>query len=120
MLPTDDLRTRLRKMINETIPAGGSETDTNFSNQELDDLLAPANNLYIAASMCWTIKAGLLKERVENYKVGQESYEHTTLKDMVEFALKMSTQYAEIGQQTNFTGETKSSYILKMQPPEIL
>ena len=120
MLPTDDLRVQLRKMINETIPLGGSETDTNFSDQELDDLMAPANNLYIVAAMCWTIKAGLLKERIENYKVGQESYDHTKLKDMVDHALNMAKQYTEMGKEPGFTGETKSSFIIKMKPPEVL
>lgn len=120
MLPTDELRIRLRKMINETIPAGGSETDTNFSDQELNDLMLASNNIYIVAAMCWTIKAGLLKERIENYKVGQESYDHTKLKDMVDFALNMAKQYTEMGKQSDFTGETKSSFIIKMKPPEVL
>jgi len=120
MLPSEELRSKLRKMLNETIPEGGSETDTNFADWELNDLLAPANNIYIAASMGWTIKAGLLKERIENYKVGQESYDKTSLKDMVDFALKMAKQYTEMGKEPGFTGETKSGLILKMKPPEVL
>ena len=120
MSPSEELRIKLRKMLNEAIPEGGSETDTNFADWELNDLLITASNIYIAAAMAWTVKAGLLKERIENYKVGQESYDKTSLKDMVDFALKMAKQYAEMGKEPGFTGKTKSGLIIKMKPPRVL
>lgn len=108
-------------MVNEEIPVGGVETDTNFSDGELDDLLVASGNIYIAASKAWTMKAGLLEERIENYKIGQESYDKTSLKDMAEYALKMAKQYAVMGQDSDFTGEgTKTGFIFKTRPPEVL
>lgn len=113
------MRDRLRKMLNEVVPTGGTEADTNFTDAELDNLLNDAaENIYLATSFGWTLKAGLLKDRVEKYKVGQESYDKTTLKDMADHALKMARQYADMSRPGG--GKPGGARMLKVKPPEVL
>lgn len=120
MLPTPETITKLRKMLNEVIPASGTEADTNFTDSELSDLLAPADNIYVAASLGWTLKAGFLKERIEKYQVGQENYTETSLKDALDFSLKMAAQYTALAENSKITGQPQSGIILKVKPPEVL
>jgi hypothetical protein len=114
MTPAPELRTRLRRLLNEVIPAGGSETDTNFTDDELDVLLSEAPNIYSAAAAGWTMKAGLLQAQIESYTVGQERYDMTSLKDQLSYALSMAQQY------TNMAKVSGGSIILRLTPPEVL
>ncbi|NSW90218.1 MAG: hypothetical protein HPY74_05985 [Firmicutes bacterium] len=114
MTPTTELRTRLRKLLNEIIPAGGSEADTNFLDSEIDDLLKENSNIYEAASAGWTMKAGMLQEKTESYSMGQEKYDLTSLKDQLAHALAMAEQYAGMAKGTS------SGLILKISKPEVL
>jgi hypothetical protein len=114
MTPTAELRTRLRKLLNEQIPAGGSDADTRFLDADLDTLLTEAVNIYGAAAAGWTMKAGMLQAQVESYSVGQEDYDLTSLKDQVDHALRMAEQYAKMA-SVGF-----GSAILKLTPPEVL
>lgn len=107
---------QLRKLINEVIPPGGSEYDTNFTNAELETMLNEQQNLYQAASFAWTIKAGLYQGQIESYKVGNESYDTTKLKDQVDHALKMAAKYAEMAR----TAESLGAVIIRVKPPEVL
>lgn len=116
MTPTPELRTKLRKLLNETIPAGGSETDTNFLDSEIDDLLNSAANIYSAAAAGWTMKAGMLQEKTESYSVGQEKYDMTSLKDQLTHALAMAQQYAILS-RANGIG---TGLILKLSKPEVI
>ena len=45
MTPTDKLRGRLRRLLDEKIPPSGTDADTRFSDEELDDLLEEALTL---------------------------------------------------------------------------
>jgi hypothetical protein len=108
--------TPLRKLINEVIPPGGVEEDTHFTDAELESLLNDKQNLYLAASLAWTIKAGLYQGQIESYKVGNESYDVTKLKDQVEHALKMSERYAEMARAAGVSG----GVIISVRPPEVL
>lgn len=114
MTPTAELRARLRKLLNEQIPDGGSETDTKFLDSELDELLTESNTVYSAAAAGWTIKAGLLQSQIESYSAGQERYDLTSLKDQLSHALTMAEKYAMLA-KTNI-----GSVILKLSPPEVL
>lgn len=118
MTPTDDLRQLLRKMLNETIPKGGTEADTSFSDKEIDDLLVQSIEVNAAASLGWTMKAGLLSERIEKYSVGEETYDKTTLKDMAGHALTMARHYAQLSKES--PARKTTGFILKVTPPEIL
>lgn len=51
---------RLRGLIGEKIPDGGVAADTNFSDAEIDDLLAQAgSDIDRAAVEAWRIKAAM-------------------------------------------------------------
>lgn len=115
MTPTAELRLRLRKLLNEVIPGGGVESDTQFFDADLDELLAEAQSIYAAAAIGWTMKAGMLEGRIESYGVGQEKYELTSLKDQLSFALAMAEKYSVMAKASG-----GGSVILKLSKPEVL
>jgi hypothetical protein len=117
MTPTTELRSKLRKLINEQIPSGGTETDSKFLDSDLDDLLTESTTIYAAAATGWTMKAGMFQSQIESYTVGQEKYDLTSVKDQYTQALAMAKQYTEMAQAKNPTG---SGVILKIKPPEVL
>lgn len=117
MIPTPELRTKLRKLLDERIPDGGSDADTRFLDADLDELLVEATNIYEAAAAGWTLKAGMFQRelgQIESYAVGQERYDMRKLKDMLDYALKMAETYSRMA--TSGMG----SMILRIQPPEVL
>ncbi len=114
MTPTAELRERLRKLLNEVILDGGTESDTRFLDVDLDELLIEAQSIYAAASTGWTMKAGMLQGQIESYGVGQEKYELTSLKDQLYHALVMADKYAVAAKASG------GSLILKFKPPEVL
>jgi hypothetical protein len=116
MTPTETLRTRLRKLLDERIPTGGSAADTRFADDDLDELLTEATSIYGAASTGWTMKAGMYQTEmgdVERMTLGQETEQMVSLKDRVSYALAMSERYASMG-------KSGSSMLLKVAPPEVL
>lgn len=119
MTPTLALKTRLRKYLNEVIPAGKTDADTRFLDTELDELLAEAENVYQAAAKGWVIKAGLLQGDIESYGVGQEKYDLTSMKDQLAHALAMANQYADLA-KTTAGGKVNSGAILKLTKPEVI
>lgn len=118
MTPTAELRLRLRKYLNELIPAGQTQADTRFLDSELDELLAEVANVYQAASKGWVVKASLLQGDIESYSVGQEKYEMTALKDQLSHALVMAEQYAALS-RTAGSAPLPSGVILKVAKPEV-
>ena len=117
MTPTTELRIKLRKLLDERIPEGGSDSDTRFSDADIDELLIDAINIYEAAAAGWTIKAGMFQRelgQIESYAVGQERYDMRKLQDMVNYALKMAETYSHMA--TSRMG----SVILKFKPPEVI
>lgn len=119
MTPTEALRYRLRKYLNENIPAGKTEADTRFLDTELDELLTEAANIYAAAGKGWVIKASLLQSDIESYSVGQEEYKLTSLKDQLAHALAMAEQYAALSRAAGSAPVT-SGVILKLTKLEVL
>lgn len=117
MTPSAELRTRLRKYLNEVIPAGKTAADTRFLDTELDELLTEAENVYQAAAKAWVIKAGLLQGDIESYSVGQEEYELTSLKDQLAHALTMAEQYASLAKEGR---QVNSGVIMKLTKPEVI
>ena len=117
MTPTTELRTKLRKLLDERIPEGGSDTDTRFLDMDLDELLVEAANIYEAAATGWTMKAAMFQRelgQIESYTVGQERYDMRKLQDMVNYALKMAETYIRMA------ASHMGSVILKFKPPEVL
>lgn len=118
MTPDENLRTRLRKLIDEQVPAGGTEADTRFTDADLDELLLEASSIFGAASMGWTMKAGMLQREmgdVERFTVGQESEQLVSLKDRLDYALKMAEKYAAMEK-----AQGPGSMVLRLTPPEVL
>ncbi len=117
MIPTPELRTKLRKLLDERIPEGGSDADTRFTDADIDELLIETANIYEAAATGWTMKAAMFQRelgQIESYAVGQERYDMRKLKDMLDYALKMADTYSRMA--TSGMG----SMILRIQPPEVL
>lgn len=118
MEPSITLRARLRKLLNEVIPAGGTEADTKFLDAEIDLLLLEADSLHGAASAGWMEKAGLLQGDIESYSSGTERYDLTSLKDRLNHALSMAKQYADLDTAT--AGKDASGVMLRVCPPRVL
>jgi len=117
MTPTPELRTKLRKLLDEPIPAGGSDADTRFLDADIDELLIEAANIYEAAATGWTLKAGKIQRelgQLQSYSVGQERYEMTDPKVLMDYALKMAETYRKLA------GNSVGSIILRFEPPEVL
>ena len=119
MTPTVELRVRIRKYLNETIPVGQADADTRFLDSELDELLTEAVNVYQAAGKGWIVKASLLQGDIESYSVGREKYDLTSLKDQLAHAVTMAEQYASLG-KTAGGGQVSSGVILKLTRPEVI
>ncbi|MCL1701619.1 hypothetical protein [Lysinibacillus sp. Bpr_S20] len=117
MEPTIALRERLRKMINDRIPTGGTDKDAVFLNAELDDILRESESIYYAASEGWTIKAGLLEGDIEGYSAGNEKYELTKLQDRLSHALRMAQKYKDLAEEAE---EQQPSFLLKCSAPDVM
>jgi len=117
MIPTPELRAKLRKLLDERIPEGGSDVDTRFTDADIDELLSEAANIYGAAAAGWTLKAAMFQReagQIQSYSVGQERYEMSNPKDLMEYALKMAETYSRMA------ASSIGSVILKFKPPEVL
>lgn len=116
MVPTDELTTRLRKLIDERIPADGQDTDTRFTDADLDEVLREADSVFAAAAMCWTMKAGMLQSEmgeVERLTLGQETEQLVSLRDRLSYALTMADKYAAMAKAS-----TPGSMMLRAKPSE--
>lgn len=114
----EEPRVRLRKLLDEVIPAGGSDSNTRFSDADLDEMLLEAGNVFGAAAMGWTMKAGMLQREmgdVERVTSGQETEQLVPLKDRLDYALKMAAKYEGMAKAGGV-----GSVMLRITPPEVL
>lgn len=119
MTPKTELREELRELLDEVIPEGGAESDTRFTDTQIDRLLSRANDIYAAAADGWTRKAAMLQRelgQVEEYAVGQERYKTVNLTTAINAALNMAKTYRDMAAAASSVG----SLVLKFQPPEVL
>jgi len=117
MAPTAEAREELRELLDEVIPEGGSESDTRFTDAQLDRLLGKSRNIYAAAAEGWTRKAAMFQRemgQIKSYSVGQERYDMADLTSLLEYALKMAETYSRMAVSR------MGSVILKFKPPEVL
>lgn len=117
MQPTDELVKELRELLDEVIPEGGTEGDTRFADLQLGRMLSKANNIYAAAAEGWTRKAAMYQRelgQIQSYSVGQERYDLTNVKDVLEYALMMVETFSQMA------ASRMGSVILKFKPPEVL
>lgn len=81
---------RLRSLLGEEIPAGGTEADTLFTDEKIEDvLLASGGDLDAAALSGWRIKAAKLSDLV-NVTEGNSS---RAMSDLHKNALAMVKYY---------------------------
>ena len=117
MTPTAELREELRELLDEVIPEGGAESDTRFTDAQLDRLLGKSRNIYAAAAEGWTRKAAMFQRemgQIKSYSVGQERYDMADLTSLLEYALKMAETYSRMA------ASSMGSMILKFKPPEVI
>lgn len=96
MTANSDNRTKLRRLIDERIPSGGTDADTRFDDDELNEILQAAPTLEAAAAEGWTRKASrAMSERggLEGSKAGDESHTFVKLSDYRDHCLRMAAQY---------------------------
>lgn len=119
MTPTEELRHRLRWMLDEKIPTDGHDADTRFLDEEVNELLREAGSVYEAAATGWTLKAGMYQREmsdIEETTTGEERYRLTSLKGRMDYALTMAETYSRLGSRETSTG----SLIVKIKKPEVI
>lgn len=120
MTPTAELREKLRRLIDERVPAGGTDADTRFADAELDELLAEAANLDLAAAEGWRRKAAMLAREiglVASTRAGDVQVDMADLESAQSFALRMAEEYERRGQRQQ---AARRSRVLAFQPPDVL
>lgn len=91
----------LRDKIGEAIPAGGSDSDTLFTDVKIDSLLAAAGgDIRIAAVAAWEIKAAHYGELVDVV----EGHSTRKMSQLAQNALKMVEYYSSDPAQTGTRG----------------
>ncbi len=75
MTVTQGVIDTVRKLLNESIPAGGTEADTHFTNAMLTEVISAASTQNHALFLLWTQKAGMVQagDEVKQINAGGES-----------------------------------------------
>ena len=118
MTPTPELRERLRRLLDERIPDGGSDTDTRFSDAELDEILADARNLHLAAAEGWRRKAAVVARElgpVASTRAGDTAVEQVRVTDLQAYCLQMAAEYERLGKQAS-----AGARAFGLEPPDVL
>lgn len=116
MTPTEELRTKLRNLIDERIPIGGTDADTRFLNSELDEILSEASDINQAAAEGWTTKAlRAMSERggLEESEAGNEKLKFVSIKEYRDHCLEMAKMFSEMA-------PGQGSRILAFDVPDVL
>ncbi len=115
MTPTDELRSKLRLLIDEQIPTNGTDTDTRFTDEELDEIMSEAVDIYAAASEAWFRKAArAMSERggLEESSAGDERHKFVSIEAYRDHCLQMSSVYARMA--------GSRSRVMAFEPPDVL
>ena len=98
MIITEALIQRIRTLLNEALPDGGSEKDTHFSTLDLTITLQMSESENHALYLLWTQKAGVIQKdagEIKSISAGGESVEKYTAADYVGLCLKTAQGYKE-------------------------
>ena len=94
MTPTDDLRLTLRMNLDETVPPGGTDADTMFTDAEIDNLLISSQTIEEASWRGWVIKgmriAMATLGNLTQADMGAESFRWADPKDLLDFCKEMA------------------------------
>jgi len=99
MTVTQDSREILRELIDETIPLGGTDADTRFSDSQIDAMLSAATDINAAAAIGWRLKAvRAMSERggLEGSKAGDEQHTFVSLEVYRDHCLMMAKMYSDM------------------------
>lgn len=100
MSPLDQVRLN----AGETIPAGGSDSDTNFTDDQIDDLLAQNNNLINRTTAAvWRAKAAIFAGLVDV----QEGNSSRKMSQAYEAALAQAKYWAGLPELQPVIGRTR-------------
>lgn len=74
MTVTQGVIDTIRKLLNESIPAGGTEADTHFTNAMLTEVISSATTQNHALYLLWIQKAGMVQagDDVKQIRAGGE------------------------------------------------
>ncbi|SDO86427.1 hypothetical protein [Selenomonas ruminantium] len=120
MIITDEAVRKVRRYLNEVIPADGQASDTGFSEQDIADLLTDSSNIYAAAAQGWRLKAATASQQpgeLKKYTIGQETYERTTGSDYAAYCLDMAKMYDDMAAKAD---NTASSRVLSLRRPRVI
>lgn len=120
MIITDEFKKKLRKYLHEVIPPDGTDKDTNLSDEDIEELLTEADNIYSAAAQGWRLKATTAPMEVgqiTKYSIGQETYEKSTANDYLSYCLEMAKMYEQMAEKNN---NLSGSRIFTVKVPKIL
>lgn len=95
---TADEITRLRNLVGEKIPDNGTDADTIFSDEEIEELAAQTTDLNGAAREGWRVKAARYADMVDISEAGESA----KLSDLHKNALKMVEFFTQ--EQSNPAG----------------
>ncbi len=96
MTVTPDLIVQLRELIAEEIPAGGTESDTRFTDARLTVRLTDGLTLEAVAADLWEVKAGKFQAEIGKVKAvgsGQESMQWYSPQEQMKYCLDMAEKY---------------------------
>ena len=96
LVPTTELRTELRRLIDERIPVSETEAVTRFKDAELNILLSTATHINAAAAAGWRIKATrAMSERggLEASQAGDEKHTFVSLGDYRDHCIAMAVLF---------------------------
>lgn len=116
MVPTDELRTELRELLDEVIPAGGTESNTRFTNAQIDALLTTAFDINEAAANGWRRKAlKAMSERggLQESQAGNEKLKFIDIETYRDHCLKMAEMFR------NMTPR-RGSKLMTFDAPDVL
>lgn len=120
MVITDEFKKKLRKYLHEVIPPDGTAADTNLSDEDIEELLADADNIYSAAAQGWRLKATISPMepgQITKYSIGQETYERSTASDYLSYCMQMAQMYDEMAQKLD---NCSGSFFLNVRRPKVL
>ena len=99
LVPTETLRTELRRLIDERISVGKMAADTRFTDAELNILLETATHINAAAAAGWNLKAArAMSERggLEASQAGDEKHTFVSIGEYRDHCLAMAKMYSDM------------------------
>lgn len=100
---------RIRALLGESIPVGGTDADTAFTDDQIDDLLETQGTVHLAVAEGWRIKAANYAELVDT----AEGTSKRAMSDLHKNALAMVDSYAPPDSGNNVSGVTRSRPIVR-------